>query len=86
LQRFEHLSGGIEGHVLDRNTQPARELAREVPGHAARLAAGRVLLGEHAVAEVDGRAQLTARREVRYDIGWNVVCHGARDLREDGGQ
>src|SRR5262249_15653968 len=82
LQRFEHLTGGVEGHVLDWNAQPARELASEVPGDAAGLAAGRVLLGENAVAEVDGRAQLTARRELGYDIGGKVVSQGARDWKE----
>jgi hypothetical protein len=84
-QRVEYLAGGVEGDEFDCHAQPLGDFARKLRRNPARLAACRVLLRQHAIAEIDGRAQLTGGRELGDDIARNVVGHGTTQVGKDEG-
>jgi hypothetical protein len=58
LHRLRHLPRRFVAHPLHGRAQAAPQLAREVGGHPAELAGGRVLGGEKHVAVVDAHPQL----------------------------
>jgi len=76
-ERFEHLAGDRERHVVERHAQPLGQRGSQFGRDAARLAV-RALLRQHAVAEIDRRAQLAGRRQVLQHRGRR------RGLREGG--
>src|SRR5262249_19217025 len=68
LERLKNLASSIENHIVDADAKTARQFAREFRGHTARRAACGVLLGQHRVAEVNGRAQSPVWGEFGYEF------------------
>ena len=83
LRRVRHLAGGVERDEVDRDPEPAAELAGEIDRHAAKRA-GRVALRQHRVAVVDRGAQAPARRELVHDLGRGGVRGRGHQEREAG--
>ena len=71
LDRIRDLPGCLEQDELDRNAEPAGELAGEIDRNPPRLAGRRVLLSQNGITKVDGCPQLAFRR--------NLLDHLRRD-------
>ena len=66
--RLDRLAGGVDGQQLDGDAEAPAELLRQVDRDAARGAGRRVAAGEDRIAEVDGGAQRSGRREAGDDL------------------
>src|SRR3954453_5179145 len=87
LEGGEGLSGGVERDQVDGQAETPAEFAGEIDRDSARLAGGRIALGEHRVAEVDGGAQAPGRRELLGDGRWRGLHERSPvpvDLWEEG--
>ena len=81
LDGVEHLAGRLEGDEFDRHAKPLAELAGEVRRDALGLSGRVVLLRQHAIAEIDGRAQRAGGAKFLQDGG---VGHGEGSNRLKG--
>jgi len=85
LRGFECLPGRRKGHELERHAEASGKLARQIGRNPARLAVC-TFLRQHAVAVVDGGAQLPGRRELFQRIGRRLCGGCLHGKRERGGE